>query len=65
MQWLLAYPCRAERHCSDPLAVHWLSVSNRSYDVMRGTNLAAGTGAFVPVPGATNLTGTPPQKHLD
>ena len=42
--------------------VHWLSVSNRLYDVMRSTNLAAGTSAFAPVPGATNLTGTPPQN---
>ena len=42
--------------------MRWLSVSNRLYDVMRGTNLAAGTGAFVPVPGATNLAGTPPQN---
>jgi len=42
--------------------VHWLSVSNRLYDVMRGTDLAAGIGAFMPVPGATNLTGTPPQN---
>ena len=42
--------------------LRWLSVSNRLYDVMRGTNLAAGTGAFLPVPGATNLAGTPPQN---
>jgi hypothetical protein len=42
--------------------VQWLSVSNRLYDVMRGTNVAAGASAFVPVPGATNLTGTPPQN---
>jgi hypothetical protein len=42
--------------------VQWLSVSNRLYDVMRGNNLAAGASAFVPVPGATNLTGTPPQN---
>ena len=42
--------------------LRWLSVSNRLYDVMRGTNLAAGAGAFVPVPGATNLAGTPPQN---
>jgi hypothetical protein len=40
--------------------VHWLSVSNRLYDIARGTNLAAGTNAFVPMPGATNLTATPP-----
>jgi hypothetical protein len=40
--------------------VRWLSVTNRMYDVMRGTNLAAGTNAFLPLPGATNLTGTPP-----
>jgi hypothetical protein len=40
----------------------WLSVSNRLYDVMRGTSLDAGAGAFVPVPGATNLAGTPPQN---
>ena len=42
--------------------LRWLSVSNRLYDVMRGTGLAAGAGAFVPVPGATNLAGTPPQN---
>jgi len=42
--------------------LRWLSVSNRLYDVMRGTNLAAGAGAFLPVKGATNLTGTPPQN---
>jgi hypothetical protein len=42
--------------------LRWLSVSNRLYDVMRGTNLAAGTGAFLPVPGASNLAGTPPQN---
>jgi hypothetical protein len=44
------------------LVLRWLSVSNRLYDVMRGTNLAAGAGAFVPVPGASNLAGTPPQN---
>jgi hypothetical protein len=42
--------------------LRWLSVSNRLYDVMRGTNLAADAGAFVPVPGATNLAGTAPQN---
>ena len=42
--------------------LRWLSVSNRLYDVLRGTNLAAGAGAFIPVPGATNLAGTPPQN---
>jgi hypothetical protein len=42
--------------------VHWLSASNRLYDVMRATNLAAGAAAFVPLPGATNLAGTPPQN---
>jgi hypothetical protein len=42
------------------LVLRWLSVSNRMYDVMRGTNLAAATNAFLPLPGATNLTGTPP-----
>ncbi len=42
--------------------LRWLSVSNRLYDVMRSTNLAAGAGAFVALPGATNLTGTPPQN---
>jgi len=40
--------------------LRWLSVSNRLYDVMRGTNVAAGVGALMPVPGATNLPGTPP-----
>ncbi len=34
----------------------------RLYDVMRATNLAADASAFVPVPGATNLAGTPPQN---
>ena len=29
---------------------------------MRGTNVAAGASAFLPVPGATNLAGTPPQN---
>ena len=42
--------------------VRWSSVSNRLYDVMRATNLAAGTGAFVRVPGATNLVSTSPQN---
>jgi hypothetical protein len=42
--------------------LRWLSVSNRFYDVMRATNPAMGSGAFVPVPGATNLPGTPPQN---
>jgi len=42
--------------------LRWLSVSNRLYDVMRGTNLASGAAAFLPLPGATNLTGTPPQN---
>jgi len=42
--------------------LRWLSVSNRLYDVMRGTDLAAGASAFAPVPGATNLAGTPPQN---
>jgi hypothetical protein len=42
--------------------LRWLSVSNRLYDVMRGTNLASGAAAFLPLSGATNLTGTPPQN---
>jgi hypothetical protein len=42
--------------------LRWLSVSNRLYDVLRATNPAAGPGAFLPVPGATNLPGTPPQN---
>jgi hypothetical protein len=42
------------------LVVRWSSVSNRLYDVTRATNLATGIGAFVPVPGATNLAPTPP-----
>jgi hypothetical protein len=42
------------------LVVGWSSVSNRLYDVTRATNLATGIGAFVPVPGATNLAPTPP-----
>jgi hypothetical protein len=42
--------------------VHWLSTSNRLYDVMRATNLAGGVEAFVPVAGASNIAGTPPQN---
>ncbi len=42
--------------------VRWSSVSNRLYDVTRATNLATGAGAFVPLPSATNLAGTPPQN---
>jgi phosphatidylethanolamine-binding protein (PEBP) family uncharacterized protein len=42
--------------------VRWSSVSNRLYDVTRATNLTAGTGAFAPRPGATNLAGTAPQN---
>ena len=52
----------AQMVSSTQFVVHWSSVSNRLYDVMRATNLAAGTGAFVPLSGATNLTGTPPQN---
>jgi hypothetical protein len=40
--------------------VRWASVSNRLYDISRGTNLAAGIGAFVPLANATNLVATPP-----
>ena len=40
--------------------VHWSSVSNRLYDVLRATNLAGGTGAFVVLPSATNRIATPP-----
>jgi len=42
--------------------LRWLSVSNRLYDVLRATNLVAGSGAFLPVPGGTNLAGAPPQN---
>jgi hypothetical protein len=42
------------------LVVRWSSVSNRLYDVTRATNLTTGIGAFMPVPGATNLAPTPP-----
>lgn len=41
--------------------LRWFSVSNRLYDVMRSTNLG-GTTAFLPLPGATNQMGTPPQN---
>jgi hypothetical protein len=40
--------------------VRWSSVSNRLYDVLRGTNLAAGASGFVPLSGATNLIGIAP-----
>ena len=54
----------AERHARTPtqIVLRWSSTSNRLYDVLRATNLAAGASAFVPVPGATNLAGTPPQN---
>jgi hypothetical protein len=42
--------------------VHWSSVSNRLYDVMRATNLLVGAGGFVPLPNATNLPGAPPEN---
>ena len=42
------------------LVVRWSSVSNRLYDVTRAANLGMDIGAFVPVPGATNLVPTPP-----
>jgi len=42
--------------------LHWSSVSNRLYDVLSASNLTTGAGAFVPLPGATNLTGTPPEN---
>jgi hypothetical protein len=45
---------------STQFVVRWSSVSNRLYDVMRATNLASGASAFLPLPGATNLAGTPP-----
>jgi hypothetical protein len=47
---------------STQFVLRWSSVSNRLYDVMRATNLATGTGSFVRLPGATNLTGTPPEN---
>jgi hypothetical protein len=42
--------------------LRWSSVSNRLYDVMRTTSLATGAGAFVRLPGATNLVATPPSN---
>lgn len=47
---------------STQFVVRWSSVSNRLYDVMRATNLIGSAGAFLPVPGATNLSATPPQN---
>ena len=47
---------------STQFVLRWSSVTNRLYDVTRATNLAAGAGAFVPRPGATNLVGTAPQN---
>lgn len=44
------------------LVLTWSSTSNRFYDVTRATDLATGSNAFVPLPGATNLIGTPPQN---
>jgi hypothetical protein len=45
---------------STQFVLRWSSISNRLYDVLRATNLAAGAGGFMRVPGATNLTSTPP-----
>lgn len=45
---------------STQFVLRWSSVSNRLYDVTRASNVVAGT--FVPRPGATNLTGTPPEN---
>lgn len=45
---------------STQFVVRWSSVSNRLYDVLRATNLAAGASAFVPLARATNLVGSPP-----
>jgi hypothetical protein len=42
--------------------LRWSSVSNRLYDVSHATNLAAGAGAFMALPGGTNLPATPPQN---
>ena len=50
----------AQANSGTQLVVRWSSVSNRFYDVMRANNLTSGIGAFVPVPGVTNLAPTPP-----
>ena len=42
--------------------LRWSSVSNHLYDVTRATNLAVGPGSFRALPGATNLSGTPPEN---
>jgi hypothetical protein len=42
------------------IVLHWSSVSNRLYDILRSTNLTSGSSA--PVPGATNLIATPPEN---
>ena len=42
--------------------LRWSSESNRFYDLGRATNLAAGSNAFVALPGGTNLPATPPQN---
>jgi len=52
----------AQAISSTQLVVRWSSVSNRLYDVLRTTNLATGAGAFLPVRGATNLAGNPPEN---
>jgi hypothetical protein len=45
---------------STQLVLRWSSVSNRLYDILRATNLAAGASGFVPLPNATDLIGLPP-----
>ena len=40
--------------------LQWSSVSNRLYDVMSATTLGTNSGTFMPLPGASNLVGTPP-----
>lgn len=53
----------SEQAISDTnIVLHWSSVSNRLYDILRATNLTSSAGAFAPVPGATNLPATPPEN---
>jgi hypothetical protein len=47
---------------SNQFVLRWSTVSNRLYDVTRAANLDPTGGVFAPLPGATNLSGTPPQN---
>ena len=46
------------------LVIRWPSLSNRFYSLSRSTNLFDGLNAFVPIPGASNMPGTPQENSF-